>query len=221
MDVKQFLLEQGYSEADAVTLAADDKMSRAISGAINRWTEADTARQEADRLKKEADEATRRQNEFWTGEAVPALTKAEGRVASAEAERSRLQSYLQSLKNQGYEVPAEYPFPGSHNPFDYRRKHIMSYVKRNGHWFVALFGIASLAYSAGTMQMRLPALAGATAAHTRAAAADTHAVKEARELSTAFRQAAKDALPAMVSPSPLRGSALGGLPRSYRRETLF
>jgi ribosomal protein L32E len=108
MDPKQFLLEQGYSEADAATLAADEKMSRAITGAISRWTEAETFRAEADRLKKEAEEATRRQNEFWTGEAVPALTKAEGRVATAEAERARLQSYLQSLKNQGYDVPAEY-----------------------------------------------------------------------------------------------------------------
>jgi serine protease Do len=75
----------------------------------------------------------------------------------------------------------------------------MNFVKRNGHWFVALFGIASLAYSAGTMQMRIPALAGAAAADTRHAAPDTHAVKEAHELSTAFRQAAKDALPGMVS----------------------
>src|SRR5512140_1569982 len=75
----------------------------------------------------------------------------------------------------------------------------MSFVKRNGHWFVALFGIASLAYSAGMMQVRVPGLAGATAADARHAVADTHAVKEARELSTAFRQAAKDALPGMVS----------------------
>ena len=75
----------------------------------------------------------------------------------------------------------------------------MSFVKRNGHWFVALFGIASLAYSAGMMQMRIPALAGAAAADARTAVVDTHAVKEARELSTAFRQAAKDALPGMVS----------------------
>jgi serine protease Do len=83
----------------------------------------------------------------------------------------------------------------------------MSYVKRNGHWFVALFGIASLAYSAGTMQMRIPALAGATAADLRAVAVDPHAVKEANVLSTAFRQAAKDALPAMVSIETLGKSA--------------
>jgi len=101
MDAKQFLMEQGYSEADATTLAGDEKMSKVITGAISRWTE-------ADQLKREAEEATKKQNDFWTGEAVPALTKAEGRVATAEAERSRLQSYLKSLKDQGYDVPAEY-----------------------------------------------------------------------------------------------------------------
>ena len=50
----------------------------------------------------------------------------------------------------------------------------MSFIKRNGHWFVALFGIASLAYSAGTMQLRVPGLAGATAADMRAQLQPTH-----------------------------------------------
>jgi serine protease Do len=75
----------------------------------------------------------------------------------------------------------------------------MRFIRSNTHWFVALFGIASLAYSAGTLQWRVPGLAGATAAESRAAVVDKQAVKEARELSTAFRQAAKDALPGMVS----------------------
>ncbi|MBI3862719.1 MAG: Do family serine endopeptidase [Planctomycetia bacterium] len=68
----------------------------------------------------------------------------------------------------------------------------MKFIKRNGHWFVALAGIVSLAYSAGLMQARLPGLPGATAA-------DPRAVAEARELSTAFRDAARTALPAIVS----------------------
>lgn len=68
----------------------------------------------------------------------------------------------------------------------------MRFLKRNGHWIVALLGIVSLAYSAGLMQARLPGLPGATAA-------DPHAVAEARELSTAFRDAARLALPAIVS----------------------
>ncbi len=68
----------------------------------------------------------------------------------------------------------------------------MKFIKRNGHWIVALLGVVSLAYSAGQMQARLPGLPGATAA-------DSHAVAEARNLSSAFRDAAKTALPAIVS----------------------
>jgi serine protease Do len=68
----------------------------------------------------------------------------------------------------------------------------MRFIKRNGHWIVALLGVVSLAYSAGQMQARLPGLSGATAA-------DSHAVAEAQNLSSAFRDAAKTALPAIVS----------------------
>jgi serine protease Do len=68
----------------------------------------------------------------------------------------------------------------------------MRFIKRNGHWFVALLGIVCLAYSAGLSQARLPGLSGATAA-------DPQGVAEARSLSLAFRDAAKSALPAIVS----------------------
>jgi serine protease Do len=68
----------------------------------------------------------------------------------------------------------------------------MRLIKRNGHWIVACLGVVSLAYSAGLMQARLPGLPGATAADPQAAA-------EARVLSTAFRDAAKTALPAIVA----------------------
>ena len=68
----------------------------------------------------------------------------------------------------------------------------MSFLKRNGHWALALFGLLSLAYSAGVMRSSLPGLPGATAADSPAAA-------EARQLSHAFRDAAKTALPAIVS----------------------
>jgi len=68
----------------------------------------------------------------------------------------------------------------------------MRFIKRHGHWIVALVGIVSLSYSAGLMQARLPGLPGATAA-------DPQAIAEARSLSAAFRDAAKTALPAIVS----------------------
>src|SRR5438309_993071 len=74
----------------------------------------------------------------------------------------------------------------------HRSATIMRFVKRNGHWIVALLGIVSLAYSAGLIQARLPGLPGATAA-------DPRAVAEANQLSIAFRDAARTALPAIVS----------------------
>ncbi len=68
----------------------------------------------------------------------------------------------------------------------------MRIIRGNGHWIIAVMGIASLAYSAGMMHDRLPALTGA-------AAADSHQAGGALELSTAFRLAAREALPGMVS----------------------
>ncbi|MBS0261954.1 MAG: Do family serine endopeptidase [Planctomycetes bacterium] len=72
----------------------------------------------------------------------------------------------------------------------------MSFYKRNGHWFIALAGIGSLAYSLGLQQARLPELPAAVAAIP---AVNSAGLAEARGLSSAFRDAAKSALPAIVS----------------------
>jgi len=71
----------------------------------------------------------------------------------------------------------------------------MKLIRRNGHWIVALFGIASLAYSAGLMHEKVPALAALHARETKLA----EAPPEAEAISSGFRHAAKAALPAMVS----------------------
>ncbi|HTI52458.1 MAG TPA: Do family serine endopeptidase [Planctomycetaceae bacterium] len=70
----------------------------------------------------------------------------------------------------------------------------MKTIRRNGHWIIALVGILSLAFSAGVMAQKQPALsAPQNNGHT------AHAVAEANELSHAFRHASKEALPGMVS----------------------
>src|SRR5260221_1258451 len=71
----------------------------------------------------------------------------------------------------------------------------MKLIRRNGHWVVALFGIVSLAYSAGLMHVKVPSLAAVQARETKVA----EAPPEAQALSSGFRHAAKAALPAMVS----------------------
>src|SRR5260221_3391762 len=78
----------------------------------------------------------------------------------------------------------------------------MKLIRKNGHWIVALAGIASLAYSAGTMHVRLPALGTIEARETETA----QAPREAEALSSGFRHAAKACLPAMVS-IEVRGKA--------------
>ncbi|MFN0053075.1 MAG: Do family serine endopeptidase [Planctomycetales bacterium] len=67
----------------------------------------------------------------------------------------------------------------------------MNMIRRNGQWIVALVGILSLAFSAGVMAQKQPA-----------ATIDPAVAKglaEANELSSAFRHASRDSLPAMVS----------------------
>jgi serine protease Do len=71
----------------------------------------------------------------------------------------------------------------------------MKLIRRNGHWVVALFGIVSLAYSAGLMHVKIPTVAPLQARETKVA----EAPPEAQAISSGFRHAAKAALPAMVS----------------------
>src|SRR5205823_6562857 len=72
----------------------------------------------------------------------------------------------------------------------------MTLIRRNTHWIVALIGIVSLAYAAGMMHERLPGL-GVSAVSQAAATAPQPA--SAAEMSNAFRHAAREALPGMVS----------------------
>lgn len=69
----------------------------------------------------------------------------------------------------------------------------MTLIRRNTHWIVALIGIVSLAYAAGMMHERLPGLGISQAAPVAPQPAS------AAEMSNAFRHAAREALPGMVS----------------------
>src|SRR5690242_14045367 len=81
------------------------------------------------------------------------------------------------------------------NDLQSKEQNTMKLIRRNGHWVVALFGIVSLAYSAGLMHVKVPTVAALEARETKVA----EAPPEAQALSSGFRHAAKAALPAMVS----------------------
>ena len=78
----------------------------------------------------------------------------------------------------------------------------MARIRRNAHWVVALAGVVSLAYAAGTMSGKFPALSVSHARDTEVAQVPA----EAQALSSGFRHAARVALPAMVS-IDVRGKA--------------
>lgn len=105
MDIKKYLLEQGYSEDEATTLAGDQKMAKAIGAALTRHEEATRAQAAADKALQDARAEREQLNQFWTGEALPKLTAADTKLAKAEAERARYATYLKSLKDAGYDVP--------------------------------------------------------------------------------------------------------------------
>lgn len=72
----------------------------------------------------------------------------------------------------------------------------MRLIRRDGHWILAFVGVMCLAFAAGVMAQRQPLL---TTPDGKDSPAVAHARAEANELSMAFRHAAKDALPAIVS----------------------
>lgn len=79
----------------------------------------------------------------------------------------------------------------------------MKQIRRNGHWVIALAGAVCLAWAAGVMAQRGPALSGPAVAEQ---GSSTAGVVDAHNLSAAFRQVAKSALPAIVS-IEVRGKA--------------
>lgn len=73
----------------------------------------------------------------------------------------------------------------------------MRHIRRNGHWIIALIGVASLAWAAGVMAQKDPKPSPATEKpHTGEV---TRGIVGGHALSAAFSHVAKEALPGIVS----------------------
>lgn len=101
MDVKSYLIELGYSDEDAATLAGDSKMAKAFEASAKRYEEAQRVQQETAQQKSELDK-------WWKETAQPAILNADGGSAAARAEAAQYKTYIQSLKDQGYPVPEDW-----------------------------------------------------------------------------------------------------------------
>ena len=111
-DIRAFLTEQGLSKEEVDAIVGNDKSAKAMTAALSRYDEGSAlsvrAAKELEDARTERTEAA----EFWEQKVTPALATVDRRVAQAESEKARYAAYLQSLKNQGYDVPADLLTPG-------------------------------------------------------------------------------------------------------------
>ena len=107
MDIKVYLAEQGLTPEEITALVGNEKAAKAMTAALSKFEEgtAMATRSAADletaRAEKEEAET------FWKEKVQPALSSVDRKVASANSEAARYKTYLQSLKDQGYDVPDE------------------------------------------------------------------------------------------------------------------
>lgn len=106
IDIKKYLLDIGYDEADATTFSADPKMAKAFEAAAKQYEDGTSAKAAADKQSKEL-------NEWWTRDAQPAILAADGGGAAAKAEAARYKAYVLDLKEKGYPVPEEWVKEGA------------------------------------------------------------------------------------------------------------
>jgi hypothetical protein len=106
VDVKSYLIELGYTDEDATTFASDEKMSKAITKAVETYEEAQKIQTTTATQKAELDK-------WWKETAQPAILNADSGGAAAKAEAARYKTYISSLKDQGYPVPDEWTKEGA------------------------------------------------------------------------------------------------------------
>jgi hypothetical protein len=104
MDIRNYLAEQGLTDEEINAVVGNEKTAKAMSSALTKYEEGTTALTRAAAEKKETTDFWEQKTQELQG-SVNRLTAAEKKAATATAERARYAAYLQSLKEQGYDVP--------------------------------------------------------------------------------------------------------------------
>ena len=107
MDIKVYLAEQGMTPEEITALVGNEKAAKAMTAALAKFDEgAQLVTRSASEL--EAAKAEKAEAEtFWNDKVTPALASVDKRVATAASETARYKAYLQTLKDQGYDVPGD------------------------------------------------------------------------------------------------------------------
>ena len=107
MDIKAYLEEQGLSAEEITALVGNEKAAKAMNAALSKYDEGVSLSTKAQTDLEAANAAKVEAEDFWEKKVTPALAGVDKKVATATSEAARYKAYLQSLKDQGYDVPSD------------------------------------------------------------------------------------------------------------------
>ena len=103
MEINAFLTENGFTSEEIAGMS--DKQKKVFAVALGKYEEGSSAltksAAELESAKSEREEAAK----FWEEKVTPALAGTDAKIAAANSEAARYKTYLQELKDKGYEVP--------------------------------------------------------------------------------------------------------------------
>ena len=107
MDIRAYLAEQGLTAEEITAVVGNEKTTKAMTAALAKYDEGVSLSTKATTDLEAANAAKTEAEDFWEKKVTPALAGVDKKVATAASEAARYKAYLQSLKDQGYDVPAD------------------------------------------------------------------------------------------------------------------
>ena len=107
MDIRAYLAEQGLTAEEIAAVVGNEKTTKAMTAALAKYDEGVSLSTKAQTDLEAANAAKTEAEDFWEKKVTPALAGVDKKVATAASEAARYKAYLQSLKDQGYDVPAD------------------------------------------------------------------------------------------------------------------
>jgi hypothetical protein len=107
MDIRAYLAEQGLTAEEITAIVGNEKAAKAMTAALGKYDEGVSLSAKAQADLEKAEAAKVEAENFWEQKVTPALSGVDRKVATANSEVARYKAYLQSLKDQNYDVPAD------------------------------------------------------------------------------------------------------------------
>jgi hypothetical protein len=107
MDIRAYLAEQGLTAEEIQAVVGNEKTAKAMTAALAKYDEGVSLSTKATTELEQANVAKTEAQSFWDEKVTPALAGVDKKIATANSEAARYKAYLTTLKEQGYDVPAD------------------------------------------------------------------------------------------------------------------